>query len=326
MINRALEPPRESITIPKRLQQTYGAALKKKNKRDAKVQEFNQHMDTALIEAEFHSHDLLKCCARVLALACDCDLVFVGRSPEPLFDHLSGLLYDTPLKHRLTLLHYSNGRYIGDSVDWNKAISALRVYLTAIKLDPISIVKRKRPVAFIDIVDTGSTFYDLFKFYARWSSYCGLEWKKIRSKIRVVGIVGKDKTSPKTFRWQQQAQWKNILETNSIKNTSVDGSFLCYMGSWAAHKATVSFGPRYWGIELAYVPPRSESNLIGLQLALNWFNLGRTDQRRKAFASELSKQAEMKQAELREIVLQLRKRTKEPTESKSGRQLIAGVW
>ena len=39
--------------------------------------------------------DLLACAARVLAFAGDSDLVFVGRSPQPLFDLLSGLLLDT---------------------------------------------------------------------------------------------------------------------------------------------------------------------------------------------------------------------------------------
>lgn len=38
---------------------------------------------------------LLVACARVLALCDNSSLYFVGRSPESIFDHLSGLLFDT---------------------------------------------------------------------------------------------------------------------------------------------------------------------------------------------------------------------------------------
>jgi hypothetical protein len=39
--------------------------------------------------AAFLDH-LLPCCSRVLAFGGDSDLIFVGRSPESIFDHLSG--------------------------------------------------------------------------------------------------------------------------------------------------------------------------------------------------------------------------------------------
>src|SRR5918997_5672877 len=50
---------------------------------------------------------LLPCCSRVLAFAGDSDLVFIGRSPESIFDHLSGLLFSTSWFDRLELLHFS---------------------------------------------------------------------------------------------------------------------------------------------------------------------------------------------------------------------------
>src|SRR5215510_8083104 len=50
---------------------------------------------------------LLPCCSRVLAFAGDADLIFVGRSPESIFDHLSGLLFETSWFQRLELLQFS---------------------------------------------------------------------------------------------------------------------------------------------------------------------------------------------------------------------------
>lgn len=321
MLARALDPALTKITIPKQYQQTYGAALSKQHLQKLQTDKFRTEMAKAQKEAHRHSQDLLKCCARIISLMGHCDLVFVGRSPEPIFDHLSGLLYDTTYKSRLTLFHYSNARYINEVIDWKRAVLALKKYLVAIQLDPKTILKRKRCIAFVDIADSGSTFYDLITFYENWSDCLGLDWKQVRSKIRILGIVGRQKTSPKAYRWHQEGKCRNLLDINAIKNTSVTSKFLVYLGSWSAHKASVSFSSRYWGVETAYVPTRTDTTLIGLQLALDWFELGRTDERRQMFAKELSGQAEMKDSEIRNLVLQLRKTAKPPKAKKSGRQI-----
>src|SRR4051812_11016458 len=51
--------------------------------------------------------DLLVCCARVVAFAGDSDITFVGRSPESLFDLLSGMFFETSWATRLSLLNIS---------------------------------------------------------------------------------------------------------------------------------------------------------------------------------------------------------------------------
>ena len=48
--------------------------------------------EAAATYKSFPTH-LLACCARVVAFSGDSDLIFVGRSPESIFDHLSGLLF-----------------------------------------------------------------------------------------------------------------------------------------------------------------------------------------------------------------------------------------
>src|SRR5207244_13621968 len=91
---------------------------------------------------------LLPCAVRVLAFAGDADLVFVGRSPESLFDLLSGLLFDSSWFERLVLLHFS--MY---GLDWTKlnalhpeALPALRAYMETLALDPVRIAARDRPI------------------------------------------------------------------------------------------------------------------------------------------------------------------------------------
>jgi hypothetical protein len=76
-------------------------------------------------------NDLLRCCSKVLAFAGDSDLVFVGRSPESIFDFLSRLLFETSLFERLELLHFSM-RFRNESKirqEHPGAVEAMRDYL-----------------------------------------------------------------------------------------------------------------------------------------------------------------------------------------------------
>src|SRR5688572_4587850 len=50
------------------------------------------------------AEDLRACCAAVMAAAGDADLIFVGRSPESLYDYLRGACFDTSWRERLHLL------------------------------------------------------------------------------------------------------------------------------------------------------------------------------------------------------------------------------
>src|SRR5215813_9489057 len=83
-------------------------------------------------------NELLECCSHVLALANDSDLIFVGRSPENIFDHLSGLLYETSWAGRLELVQFSMRfqREAEIRTRYPKALFALRGYLRSLRLSP----------------------------------------------------------------------------------------------------------------------------------------------------------------------------------------------
>src|SRR5690242_3131612 len=100
------------------------------------------------------TRDVMACCVRVLALCDNADLCFVGRSPENLFDVLSGLLLDSSWSQRVQLLQFSSS--------WEDRISpsaqaALRSYLERSRLDPWHLAHRAHPVAFVDLVSSGET-------------------------------------------------------------------------------------------------------------------------------------------------------------------------
>src|SRR5687768_17548559 len=80
---------------------------------------------------EWFVTELRRCSARIIAFCDNSDLFFVGRSPDSIFDYLSGLLFDTNWANRLNLLHFSTGW-----LDWQEAfeynpsaITDMRQYL-----------------------------------------------------------------------------------------------------------------------------------------------------------------------------------------------------
>ena len=72
--------------------------------------------------------EVRRCAARVMAMAGDSQLVFVGRSPEALFDYLTGALAGTSWSDRTTLLHLS---LKGSSDRWAEMTAETRSELRA---------------------------------------------------------------------------------------------------------------------------------------------------------------------------------------------------
>src|SRR5262249_28660426 len=155
--------------------------------------------------------ELRRCAARVIAAAGDTDWVFVGRSPEHLFDYLSGVFADIPHAPSLTLLLISNRGL------WNspnraarenpEAFAALANYFAAERLDPSAIASRAKSVTFIDVVFSGSTFGDLVGYLRLWNKQHHGDWKAVQRRLRFVGLTKRKKTSPKTWRWHQHQDW-----------------------------------------------------------------------------------------------------------------------
>ena len=155
----------------------------------------------------FEDHDidrLLRCGASTLRVG-DCDIVFVGRSLESLFDLLCGALSRTTWYDRLQLLQMSvRGSGSVDAIRseinkhnerfrWRKQKSAddriesLASYFRHCHLWPEQILKRDRRITFVDIVASGGTFGALFDLL---KSYCGssVEWQSVAKRINVVVV------------------------------------------------------------------------------------------------------------------------------------------
>jgi len=254
----------------------------------------------------FYDH-ILACCARVLAFAGDSDLVFVGRSPESIFDHLSGLLFDTSWFDRLELLQFS--MRFRDEAEIRKqypaAIPAIRDYLERLDLHPSALTKRSRSVTFIDLVLTGETFKMLIRLVYNWSKEIRIEWEAVRRRIHLVGITSRMKTSPKTWRWQQHADWINLLERGSVKNVSIPPDLWRFLGDYQC-KVTRSFTPSRWGSSEAAQPSYNDDQLKGLRRAYDLFRSGKSNPCREELVARMITEPAMKHGWFRSLVQQIR--------------------
>jgi len=250
---------------------------------------------------------LLPCAARVLAFAGDADLVFVGRSPQSLFDLLSGLLFETSWLERLTLLHFSM-RW----TDWAKigaehpqAIPALREYVKVLALEPSVIARRVRPVTLIDWVATGGTFGNLVELLHTWSVETGHDWNSVRRRLRIVGVTVRTHNSPKTRRWQQHAGWIHLLPTGAAKNVSMEEGWWEYFAQ-NQYKVTPSHTPARWALDEISNPGRDKEQLKALRIAHGMFETGKLRPIRQKLASLMARQPAMKEGWFRDLVREVR--------------------
>lgn len=251
--------------------------------------------------------ELRTAAAMVLARANDSDLVFVGRSPESIFDYLSGIFADTDGQPSMTLLQFSAPYSTIEKVtqQYPKELAALLSYFEAEHVDPASIATFEKSVRFIDFVSSGGTFGQLAAMLECWSKEQQADWNVVQRRIGFVGITQRDNNSPNTWRWWQHQDWVAELTKTPIKNVSVSWPFWGYCGN-TYDKVTKSHSLYRWRNTNIAHPAHDEHHLRGLKLATMLYDLGLDRDERSKFISELTAQREMRESWLRSLVLRLR--------------------
>jgi hypothetical protein len=261
--------------------------------------------------------DLTTCAGKVLARSGNGDLIFVGRSLDSMFDLLGGALEDTSWGgrlHRLPLSFAVSGRWIGDQWRPGRISHAqreqARQMLTGLGLSPYALARRDRPVTFVDVVHSGSTFTKLYGLLRPWIDREREPWNAIRRKLRFVGVTSRTKTSPNTFRWQQSAEWTRDLPGRAVLNVSLVWPVWSYLGN-SQVKLTRSFRPENWLAETDG-PQRGEHTPKALAEALAVVEHGRTHAARRKLAQAIVSDPAIAEPWLRHLVVQLRARAGEP--------------
>jgi hypothetical protein len=251
--------------------------------------------------------ELIRCCAKIVALSANSDLWFVGRSLESAFDFLSGLLSETSWSERLSLVHFSMSKITENEVvqRYPGAIEGIRRYLAYLGLEPNKLGRRERPIAFVDIVATGETLGNLVKLTHSWCVEADCDWQAARRKIRVIGLPERTESSPRTWRWQQHTQWVSLLESNAVKNISIPAGLFEYFGA-AQSKVSVSYPPWRWGDRTVKEPRYDHETLMALRMAVSLFDEGRQRASKELFVRELSEQSAMRHSWFRGLIQELK--------------------
>lgn len=251
--------------------------------------------------------ELRRCSARLLALAGDSELVFVGRSPESIFDYLSGALVPTSWRDRLVLFNLSVRDWTPKDVATllPRGLVAFREHLRHAGLAPADVAASPRPVALVDLVWAGVTFGHLQQMMLDWAREQKVDPAAVRRRLRFIGITERTKNSPNTWRWYQRVAWASDYPRSALKSVSIPWWLWDYLGNRQA-KVAHSNPPMYWGAEWMAEPPRYSENLEALRLAVRLYDRGARRDERQALAAALAAQPEMRHPWLRRLVLELR--------------------
>jgi hypothetical protein len=255
--------------------------------------------------------ELRLCAARVIAAAGDTDWVFVGRSPEHLFDYLSGIFEGVPEPPSLTHLRFSLRWGDGETIARKhpQAFAALASYFEVERLDPGAIAAFGKAVAFIDVVSSGGTFCNLVSCLQLWCREKRVDWNAVQRRVRFVGITVREKASPKTWRWQQHQDWLAELPDAKVKNVSVPYWVFQDMAG-NLDKLTPSHTQDRWDLIRGGGPPRNPKHARALGIACRLYDLGRSTKERRSLAGEIARRrGDMRSAWLRGVVLKLRQKS-----------------
>lgn len=253
---------------------------------------------------------LRACCALVVARSAGGDLVFVGRSPENLYDHLRGLLAGTSWADRPRLLQFS--ARCGPCDLTPSRVASFRRYCAAVGLHPRDLAARGRPLALVDLVCSGETLGILVGLLAVWARECGVPWRAVRARLRIIALVNRAWHSgtdrPASDDWQELSAWVALyLAPGAVRNIAIDAHWWGFLGNDEA-KVTPSYTPPRWGTdEAARRPAHWPQREVALRLAYGLYAYGETRECRLAFARLLAHEPAMAAPWCRALVGELRR-------------------
>jgi hypothetical protein len=242
--------------------------------------------------------ELVTCAAKVVARSGDGDLVFVGRAVDSIHDLLSGAFDGLDAAQRLRRLPLSAVHW------WLAERDEARDVLTRAGLTPSALQRRRRPVTFVDIVAQGSSYEALFTLIRTWVADEGAQWDVVRRKLRFVGITDRRRTSPKTTRWQRDAEWPRELPGGAVVNVSMDMSLWSYLADYQP-KTNWWFVP---SSSLLFIDPTLRHDAEGrkaLAEAVALVERGRLRATRQALARVMSSEPAIAESWLRTLVTAL---------------------
>lgn len=254
-----------------------------------------------------YREDLVKVCAKVFASCANCELVFVGRSPENIFDYLSGVFEGTSWRERLHHLNISNrGRAVEEIRQKSPAnYQALLGHFRQLGITHDNILHKRDGIVFVDLVYSGGTYEQLARFLVGWASEDAGDVPSLLDKTHFLALTIEGKPSPKAWRWNQHAPWIAELGIRHVRSLSVPYRFWSYLGNDQL-KVALSNPHDKWADDSLLLPPRLEGNIKALRRAYDVYQHGTRE--KIAFADRLASQkSAQRNAWYRDLITELRK-------------------
>jgi hypothetical protein len=245
------------------------------------------------------AEELTVVAGKVLARSGGGELHFVGRSPDSMFDLLSGALAGTEHAARLHQLAFSSRERVG-----GEQVGAVRDILHACGITPQTLARSHRPVALVDLVADGGTFGNIYRVLRDWVDDERAPWPVIRRKLHFVGVTSRAETSPKAFRWQENADWPSQLPARAVINVSLDVRWWAYFGNNQV-KLTRSYHPSRWTAETLPGRRHDDATRAALAEAVALVQFGREKQTRVTLARTMAAEPAYAESWLRTLVRQL---------------------
>jgi hypothetical protein len=255
---------------------------------------------------EEHLTELRDTAARVLALAGGADLAFIGRSPENFFDYLSGVFTGIDDVPKLHLIQFSL-RYFDEKGNPHtpEKLTAIADYFEQEHIDPASIARGRSPLALVDVVSRGGTMHNFVHILHLLAKRAGVDWNAVQRRLRIIGLTSRTKNSPNTWRWQQHQKWLDLIPDAEIVNVSASEGFILYITGFQT-KVTDSYDPTRWTEPVDGAPKPTEDQRAAIAFAADLYDIGNTREEREALAAAIAKTQQMRNPEIRALVLILR--------------------
>ncbi|MET9554095.1 hypothetical protein [Streptomyces sp. NPDC006645] len=257
--------------------------------------------------------ELTTATAKVLARVDGADLCFLGRSLDSMYDLLTGALEHSPWDGRLLRLPVS---CMADT-HWSPADARrFREHLASVGLEPYALARRRRPIALVDVVAEGRSYGTLHRHLAEWIEETREPWAVIRRKLRYIGVTARTRTSPRTWRWQQDPDnaWVRTLPAAHVTDVSLDGRVWSYLAN-DQPKVNQSFPHGNWFDEESTPAPRHHRVARALAEARYFTDAGRDSRLREELIRLMAREPGFAGREQRRIALALRTRATSRTGS-----------
>ena len=254
---------------------------------------------------------LLEACADVLAESEGKALVFLGRSPENLYDLLRALLRQTWRAPRLLLLPFSFRDGCAGTASrmarlGDEALEGLERHLHEAGLDPQQIAEHPCGVAFVDCVGWGTTFGNLDETFEVLTKRREIRARTVSSKIRYVGLA---KASLGWTHWRndEESRGARFFAQGRAGVVSISSQLWRHLAD-RSPKTTDSYTLGQWG-EPPRLPVLDEGRAQAIRLATELLAFGSARDVRRAFAAKLGRRASDDRPWLRSLVVSLLRST-----------------